>query len=80
MAKLIVMHGYYGCDTGCCGHYIKGDGEYHFDFEHPGVFDRGLGRYVSESEEAFIRRLIDEEFGPDHGHDIDFENSFVVDD
>jgi len=35
--KLRVYHGYYGCDTGCCGHWFELDGKEFepFEFEHP---------------------------------------------
>lgn len=33
--KVRVYHGYYGCDTGCCGHYVELEGkEEEFTFEH----------------------------------------------
>jgi len=35
--KIRVLHAYYGCDTGCCGHIIEIDGEEDsrsFTFDH----------------------------------------------
>lgn len=35
--RITVLHSYYGCDTGCCGHIIEVDGQQHgeFKFTHP---------------------------------------------
>lgn len=36
--KIRVLHAYYGCDTGCCGHIIEIDDEEiggSFEFGHP---------------------------------------------
>lgn len=37
--KIRILHAYYGCDTGCCGHVIEIDGEEvrsSFRWGHPG--------------------------------------------
>lgn len=34
MKKVIVYHGLYGCDTGCCGYWVEVDGRSSFEFEH----------------------------------------------
>lgn len=72
--RIIVHHANVGCDTGCTGHYIEVDGERkRFFYRHPD----------SNSEEdklAFAKQLIAEEMGEEHVKDLDWENSFVVDD
>ena len=40
-----VLHAYYGCDTGCCGHMVEVDGE-----TVSGSFD--FGHYSKDDEEA----------------------------
>lgn len=71
MAKIRVLHQYYGCDTGCCGHIIEIDGKVKdFYFDH---------QEVSESVIDFIKRLITEQLGEEHVKDIDFENSEIID-
>jgi hypothetical protein len=48
--KVRVLHSYYGCDTGCCGHRIEIDGEEvddSFEFDHfDGLDDPRLKAYV----------------------------------
>lgn len=35
LMRIRVYHGYYGCETGCCGHVIEIDeGRSQFEFEH----------------------------------------------
>ncbi len=69
--RIVVLHGDFGCDTGCCGHAIEFDDGTHedFTFEHP---DRG------ESDEDFVRRLVIERWGEEHCADIDFESCIIV--
>jgi hypothetical protein len=72
MAKVIVLHAMYGCDTGCCGHIVQiGGQEGSFQFKHP--------RH-GESVEEFVKRFVTEHCGEEHVKDIDFENCIVVDD
>jgi hypothetical protein len=69
--KIIVVHSGYGCESGCCGHYVEVDGNMKdFHFTHP----RG------ETREQFVRRIVTKQFGQDHVKDIDWENCIVVDD
>ena len=64
MARVVVYHGSYGCDTGCCGHWIEVEnGETKFTFDHP---------YDGDHLE-FAKKLIEEEFGKDHCHDLDWK-------
>lgn len=72
MAKVIVYHTGYGCDTGCCGHAVQTDeGFYKFSFDHP---------YRSDNLREYAEGLIAEVMGPEHVKDLDWENSWVVDD
>jgi hypothetical protein len=73
MPTIIVVHGAYGCDTGCCGHFVEVDGEQvgGFDFSHPD----GI-----EDTPRFIRDLVTECCGAEHVKDIDWEHCIVVND
>lgn len=79
--KVIVYHTYYGCDTGCCGHAIKIDGEEvfeTFDFTHPWSekTDLELRQWAYE----FARTEINKMYGPEHAFDLDWENCEIIDD
>jgi hypothetical protein len=70
--KIIVYHGSYGCDTGCCGHIVEPDDEQakdHFSFAHP----------FGEDARKFAEDLIRDTFGEEHVQDLDWENSFICD-
>lgn len=69
-AKVIVYHGYYGCDTGCCGHIIEMDGKEEFVFDHP----------WNEDFKSWAKELVRESFGEEHVADLDWKNSRVIDD
>lgn len=72
MPRVIVVHEFYGCDSGCCGHVVEIDGKRvgSFAFDHP------LGDDVRD----FVRRVVTEKAGAKHVADIDFDNCIVVDD
>ena len=75
MARVIVYHTYYGCDTGCCGHIVEMDGEpanhyRDFQFTHP----------HGKSVQDFVRRLVTEKYGAEHCADIDWSACEVLDD
>lgn len=79
MAKVIVYHAGYGCQTGCCGHVIElresGDDipdpwNMHFAFNHP----------YNEDHRAYAERLVREQLGEEHVKDLDWENSFISED
>lgn len=77
MIKIIVYHGGYGCDTGCCGHYVevKTDGKSGssgFVFDHPDM--------EVESKRQFAERVISDQLGAEHIKDLDWDNCTVVDD
>ena len=85
--KLVVFHGYYGCDTGCCGHYVGYVGPEttfeswgpedvvgeKWEFSHPD------GKSVEEMR-AFAEQMIRDQFGEEHVADLDWENSRIIDD
>jgi hypothetical protein len=75
MARVVVLHGGYGCDTGCCGHWVEIDGERvgGFEFAHP-------ASRKPEDIREFVRDLVEQEAGAEHCADIDWENCIVVDD
>lgn len=74
MAKVIVMHRMYGCETGCCGHVVLTEGqdewEGEFEFEHPFRED------PRDFAEALVRRTL----GDEHVADLDWENCIVEED
>jgi len=75
VSKILVMHSYYGCETGCCGHVLEIDEEEvsgSFDFDHPPA-DRGRWR-------AWAEEKIREVLGEDHVADLDWENCEIIDD
>jgi len=46
--KIRVLHAYYGCDTGCCGHILEIDDEEEystFEFGHPDSVEK-LREYI----------------------------------
>jgi hypothetical protein len=71
--RVVVYHGSYGCDTGCCGHWIEVNGNETnvFHFDHP---------WSDEPEDLreFARALITEELGAEHIADIDWDACEVV--
>lgn len=71
--KIVVLHSYYGCDTGCCGHVIEVDDDTmvdSFHFAHPN----------GEDPRSFAESLVREHFGEDHVKDLDWENCFISND
>jgi hypothetical protein len=77
MAKIIVYHSYYGCETGCCGHVMDielDDGSVqegrHFQFIHP----------YGEDARKFAEDMVREEFGEEHVADLDWENCLINED
>lgn len=69
--SILIMHSGYGCETGCCGHYIEIDGEEgHFMFAHPSGQDRF----------EWAKQIVADELGEEHVADLDFENCHIVDD
>lgn len=72
--RVIVAHGGYGCDTGCCGHWVELETEARvgdFEFSHP------HGEDFREWAQALAQDMVTREFGADHVADLDWENSFI---
>lgn len=66
-----MYHSSYGCDTGCCGHYIDCEGDSSsFHFAHP----------YGDDPRKFAEELIREELGAEHVKDLDWELCEVYDD
>lgn len=55
-----VLHGYYGCDTGCCGHFVEledSDGkvtESSFDFSHP--YGDDFKEWATNLAQEYVRK------------------------
>lgn len=72
--KVLVMHNYYGCDTGCCGHTIVVDDDFdngEFIFDHP---------WRNDNFRTWAEDLVGRELGWEHVSDLDWENCVIVDD
>lgn len=75
--KVVVYHGAYGCDTGCCGHYVelKNDENHaRFFFTHP------YGRELQPWALQLAQEVVTEKYGADHVADLDWENCIISDD
>jgi hypothetical protein len=85
--KILVVHGSYGCETGCCGHWFeaknddgtdakmpprKGNSWNDFDLSHP---YQGRDDFKTWAEEQIRDR-----YGDEHVANLDWENSLVLDD
>ena len=68
--KIIVYHALYGCETGCCGHYVEMGDQRKYEFEHP----------YGDDPRAFAERLVRDAFGEEHVKDLDWENCEIRDD
>lgn len=73
MARVIVFHGGYGCDTGCCGHYVEltdDDGliQDKFQFTHP---------YDDEDGISFAKDMVEDMFGAEHVADLDWDGCVI---
>lgn len=75
--KIVIWHAGYGCDTGCCGHWIEVEGHPdptmnggRFSFEHP----------WKETHLEFARQLLIDELGADHTADLDWDNCLISED
>lgn len=78
MARVVVYHAMYGCDTGCCGHVVVVGDDEQFEFAHPNVWP---SRDLTEAKmRAFAEELVRDTFGEAHVRDLDWENCSIVDD
>lgn len=79
--KLIVNHGLYGCETGCCGHWFElqeDSGDFlreKFSFHHP-YWEEGEKEKIIEWAKKEAKLL----FGEEHTYDLDWDNSVITDD
>lgn len=83
--KIVVYHSLYGCETGCCGHYIESRRDDDtvidsaFEFGHPNVSEKDPRR-----RRALFRRwaedLVCDKYGADHVADLDWDSCQVIDD
>lgn len=92
--RAVVYHDYYGCETGCCGHYVElynGTEKVNsqFTFFHPHVGSSyakfaGIltfkGEDMPEEVKEFVRDKVTKHFGEQHCADIDWENCILIDD
>lgn len=76
--RVIVQHGGYGCDTGCCGHWVEIRDASSDDMDSMGGFTFD---HLDEGEDPreFAERLIREKLGDKHVADLDWENSVILD-
>lgn len=74
--RVVVYHGSYGCDTGCCGHYVElPDGtETGWTFSHP--YGEDFRAWALE----YAQEVVTEKYGVDHVADLDWDSSLVSDD
>ena len=91
MAKVIVYHQFYGCDTGCCGHVVEVfddedvaredfnphlDGEgRNFEFDHP-----DYGTTGDAARLAWAKEFVTAYLGEEHVKDLDWEHCIISDD
>jgi hypothetical protein len=72
--KIIVYHSFYGCATGCCGHFVQlENGRELFKFAHPDSND-------PENIKKFAEDMIRWTYGEEHVKDLDCENCHIKDD
>ena len=77
--RVIVYHGTYGCDTGCCGHWVEMGDKSQFEFSHPWSDDWKSGP-TPEEIKTFVIDMVTESFGAEHVADIDWDECLVIDD
>ena len=72
--RVVVYHSGYGCDTGCCGHFVELDGKRagSFEFSHP---DAGELR---EWAEGLAKAEVYNAYGARHVADLDWERCEVI--
>ena len=86
MSRIVVFHGGYGCETGCCGHYIEVDDEQvskSWTFDHPDWVSKsepGWVRMNDEQTRQWVIDYVEETIGEGHLDDIDWEHVLVSND
>jgi hypothetical protein len=76
--KIVVLHGYYGCDTGCCGHYIHIEDDEGNDISDSSTFE--FDHPYGEDPLTWAKEFVESAYGEDHVKDLDWENCTIVDD
>jgi hypothetical protein len=73
MAHIVVYHGNFNCDTGCCGHRVEIDRHQRgFTFDHP-------DQAVSDDDlRAWARQVVIDETGEHHASDLDWDNCVII--
>lgn len=68
MTRIVVLHAYCGCESGCCGHIVEvSDGRSQFTFAHP----------YNGNVRAFVRKVVTDRYSEKHVADIDWDNCIV---
>lgn len=88
--RVVVYHGSYGCDTGCCGHYVIIDPSSRdiAEFDDYGYWSEGTWADFThcdeDDEEArkawaveVARRVVDREYSPEHTFDLDWDRCLI---
>lgn len=86
--RVVVLHSYFGCDTGCCGHavYLCAPGQdaedgdevpRSFVFGHP--YSKGTKLTVKDAKQ-FARGLVECTLGAEHIKDLDWEHCEIYED
>jgi len=71
VARVVVFHRGYGCESGCCGHAVSVDGvevEGSFSFDHP--HDQPAIEYA--------REVVEDIMGAEHVKDLDWDNCLIL--
>jgi len=75
--RVVVYHGGYGCETGCCGHWVSigEDGDHARPDNERFIFDH--------SEDAdpleFAKKLVTQAYGAEHVADLNWDECIIVD-
>lgn len=81
MARVIVYHTSYGCDSGCCGHTVELQDDERFEFTHPPYIPPSASVEVRDRVyREFAEDLVREVFGEEHVADLDWGECWIVDD
>ena len=76
--RVVVYHGSYGCDTGCCGHYVTLEN----GTEIPGswTFGHPYGDDFKAWAIDYAQSVVRKKYGAEHVADLDWNNCQVSDD